>query len=102
VWEVGAGKPPARLRGHRSGVEALAFNPDGSRLVALSRYGDGQEAKLWDLTTNQELLTLTAGRPLAADFRLPMHFDGKRLLLPAWDESLPVMRVFDGTPARRP
>jgi WD40 repeat protein len=47
VWKVFAGKARFPEKGHRSGVQALAFSPDGRRVVSV----DGaQRAMEWDLT----------------------------------------------------
>jgi len=44
------------LHGHLNGAFGLAFSPDGQRLVSTS--GGRESAKLWDVPTRQELLTL--------------------------------------------
>lgn len=44
------------LYGHLNGVFAIAFSPDGKRLISAS--GGREAVMLWDLGTRQELLTL--------------------------------------------
>jgi WD40 repeat protein len=45
----------ATLAAHQQAARALAFSPDGSRLVS---GGDDGYVRVWDVTTRQELLTL--------------------------------------------
>ena len=47
-------EPP--LHGHLNPVYSVAFSPDGRRLISAS--GGRETAKLWDVGTRQELLTL--------------------------------------------
>jgi WD40 repeat protein len=66
VWDLKSGDPVLELRGHNREVTHVAFSPDGRRLVSTSgdlekgsvRPGD---ARLWDLATGRECLTLGAG-----------------------------------------
>jgi RNA polymerase sigma factor (sigma-70 family) len=46
VWNVGTEKAAWRFEGHRGAVKALAFSPDGQRLVSAS---DDSTALIWDL-----------------------------------------------------
>ncbi|MCX6928237.1 MAG: hypothetical protein NT154_34255, partial [Verrucomicrobia bacterium] len=46
----------APLHGHLNPVYSIAFSPDGRRLISAS--GGREVAKLWDVSTRQELLTL--------------------------------------------
>jgi len=49
------------LHGHLNAALALAFSPDGRRLISTS---SGRETvKLWDVGTRQELLTLIGSNP---------------------------------------
>jgi WD40 repeat protein len=47
----------ATLHGHLNSVFGLAFSPDGRRLISAS--GGREAVKLWDVSTRQELLTLS-------------------------------------------
>jgi WD40 repeat protein len=55
VWDVPSGKLLARLTGHVSGVNAVAFCKDDRRLATCSA---DKSVKIWDLITQQEILTL--------------------------------------------
>ena len=55
LWEVATGRPLHTLRGHGEVVTALAFSPDGRRLVSGSR---DRTVKLWDVEHGREVLTL--------------------------------------------
>jgi hypothetical protein len=44
------------LKGHASGVDLVAFSPDGSRIASASK---DQTLRVWDAATGQEVRTLT-------------------------------------------
>jgi WD40 repeat protein len=83
LWHVPSGKLKADLTSHTSAVFGVAFSPDGRTLVTVG----GDAAKLWNVETGQELMTLAQtgsfslfssdGRILAfADGRFPAHTEG--------------------------
>jgi WD40 repeat protein/serine/threonine protein kinase len=58
LFDAATLKEIGTLRNFRQGVHGIGFSADGKRLVTCS---DGQEAiKLWDVQSQQELLTLSA------------------------------------------
>lgn len=86
--EAGSGaraEPLLTLSGHREGVKALAFSPDGRRVVALGNSPEGGEARVWDSATGQQLLTITGSRDEFLD-GLAFSPDGKTLAL-GWSVS---------------
>jgi WD40 repeat protein/serine/threonine protein kinase len=79
------------LHGHLNGAHSVAFSPDGRRLISAS--GGREAIKLWDVSTLQELLTLSGtGSTLEA---ARWSADGDVILLgaswqawraPSWEE----------------
>jgi WD40 repeat protein len=55
VWDAGAGRLLTTLKGHAAPVDALAFSPDGSRIVSGSR---DKTIRVWDAATYDPLLVL--------------------------------------------
>jgi WD40 repeat protein/Tfp pilus assembly protein PilF len=51
LWDLPAGRERSLLRGHASGVTALAFSPDGQSLATSSW---DRTVRLWDVTTAAE------------------------------------------------
>jgi WD40 repeat protein len=60
IWDWEARRRLITLNGHSSGITALAFAPDGSRLVSGDTAGI---VKLWDVATGQERASLRACEP---------------------------------------
>lgn len=81
IWNLSTGTVHQRLKGHASTVSALAFSPDGKRLVSATQPGlvPHGEIKLWDTSTGSELLTIKARSTLGASGLLRFSNDGYRL-----------------------
>jgi WD40 repeat protein/serine/threonine protein kinase len=71
--EAATGRTVAVLRGHRGGVLALAFAPDGQTLAS---GGDDALALVWDVASAAPRLTLRCGGPVGG---VTFSADGKRL-----------------------
>ncbi|MEN8894000.1 c-type cytochrome [Planktotalea arctica] len=56
LWPVGAGEP-VFLKGHRQGVNDIAFSADGTRLYSVSVDGT---IRIWDTATGDEVQKLTS------------------------------------------
>jgi WD40 repeat protein len=61
MWDLKTGRTALTLRGHPRAVCAVAFSPDGRRLVSA---GADPWLRMWEPTTGQEILNLE-----------PRHFD---------------------------
>ena len=53
VWEVTTGRLLLRYEGHKEGVDAVAWWPDGRLLVSASR---DKTVQVWEVTTGRLLL----------------------------------------------
>ncbi len=63
LFDAAKGELIDSLHGHQNKALAVAFSPDGRRLISSS--GGREAVKLWDVGTRQELLTLAGiGAPL--------------------------------------
>ena len=79
------------LHGHLNAALGIAFSPDGRRLI--SQTGGREAVKLWDVSTRQELLTLSGIGSTLYDSRWSP--DGEMILAgtpwqawraPSWEE----------------
>jgi WD40 repeat protein len=75
IWDLAdTSQPQFRLTGHNNVVHHLAFTADDGRLATASA---DSTAKVWDLTTGEELFTLSGHQ--ATVFRLAFSPDGRYL-----------------------
>ena len=76
VWDVRAGALTRTIQGLSDDVQALTFNPDGTRLLSVDVSGN---LKLWDFATGREVAgTTLTGLSVR---RIRFSRDGKRLAL---------------------
>jgi WD40 repeat protein len=81
------GEVRSRLSGHNTGVQALAFSPDGRTLATASL---DRSIKLWDWAEGKELTTLSAGVGFVKS--LAFSHDGVWLAFAGDDDSV---RIWD-------
>jgi WD40 repeat protein/tRNA A-37 threonylcarbamoyl transferase component Bud32 len=60
VWEVGSGTLIRNLKGHVSGIGALAFRHDGQRLATVGSEAEENMLKVWDFPSGKERFTSPA------------------------------------------
>ena len=114
VWDAATGKTLLTFPGHSSRFLNIAFSPNGRRIATATstgpRYGSGapetrpgNEVKLWDAATGDELMTLKDLDNSAS--HLSFSADGTRLYavgrigLFGRDEKIEI-RTWDATPRR--
>jgi WD40 repeat protein len=105
LFDFASGELKALLKGHNKVVKALAFSPDGRRLISGSR---DRTAILWEvsLVTAPGAAAKTVPAILNPMHRLKGHTDtiyaagftpdGARAVTGAWDNELRLWRVADG------
>jgi WD40 repeat protein len=75
LWEASTGKDVGGFEGHESYVHALAFSPDGKKLISGSM---DTTMRLWDVATRREISHWRAHT--ASVNSVAFMFDGKRAL----------------------
>ncbi len=90
LWDLESGKRKVLFKGHESGVRALAFSPDGGRILSaggveetLPGQAEDNSVRLWDRTTGKEIRRFEGHTSMV----LTVQFspDGKRILSGATD-----------------
>jgi WD40 repeat protein len=91
VWDAGSGKEFPALIGHAKKVRAVAFSPDGGRLVT---GGEDGAAKVWDLATGQIVFDLPGHEKAVT--AVAFSRDGRRIVTVGQEPAQPpVGRVWD-------
>jgi WD40 repeat protein len=84
--------------GHRYGVNALAFSPDGSRLLSVSHYCDKNAIILWDLKTGRKLKSFTA---LCSRYRfVSFTHGGKKFIVAGKHNDIAIIDIETGNKIR--
>jgi hypothetical protein len=93
VYDVAGGSDRRVLKGHAGDVAAVAFSPDGSRIVAQSSRG---EVRSWDAVTGQEIVPCADPPPpggqteaVSPDRRLQIRAAGDTVVVQRADDSRP-------------
>jgi WD40 repeat protein len=77
VWEVETGAVIHQLTGHKQGIAAAAFSPDGKTFASSS---PGGTVRIWHLTTGREMLSFALEEDLNT-WNLTFSNDGEILVL---------------------
>jgi tetratricopeptide (TPR) repeat protein len=83
VWDVSSGRELLTLAGHSFIVAAVAFSPDGRRIVSAAW---DRTLKVWEADTGHELLTLRGHNDAVA--AVAFSRDGRRIASASWDRTL--------------
>jgi WD40 repeat protein len=91
VWDLASGKELTCLRGHREAVTAVAFSPDGRRLLSGDLVGT---VRLWDVTAGKELARYRVYRCYPMTIHsLAFTSDGRRALCGGADKTVRVWNL---------
>ncbi len=88
LLDSGSGKTAMRFAGHKAGVHALAFSPDGRTLATA---GIDFCIKLWDVSTGKELIALPTGDTLVK--AIAFSRDGARIAFGAGKNMVRIWEV---------
>jgi WD40 repeat protein len=91
LWDATTGKNTANLKGHRGGIQSLAFTADGKTLASA---GEDGSIKLWDLATRKVRATLNGhARGVSS---VAFTADGKTLASAGGDQKVRLWDVGTG------
>lgn len=93
LFEFETGQPIQAFGGHRTGVEAIAFSPDGKHVASVGVRD--KEPVLWNLETYEEVRRFTGHTGNV--FALCFSSDGKQLLTGSEDKTARLWNVADGS-----
>jgi hypothetical protein len=103
VWDATSGQALHTLKGHRNGINAVAFSPDGRRIVTASGDRNGQvletergarTGRVWEAATGRELCVLQGySNSIRSAAFSP---DGERIVTGGWDKTAKVWNAANG------
>ncbi len=86
LWDVGTGRLRHALTGHTAGIRALAFSPNGDRVVSSARdFDERGEVTIWDAIRGKALGTLRGQRGVSG---LAVGGRGRLVALPGGDDTI--------------
>lgn len=89
LFDLGSGKPGAKLNGHAENVTAVAFSPDGSKVFTGSA---DKTVRIWTTADGKEQGKLETPQPVAA---LAVVGDGSKVATGGGDNTIRVWNVAD-------
>jgi WD40 repeat protein/serine/threonine protein kinase len=93
LWNIAQKGIVRTLAGHPSRITALAFSPDGKRLVSANADA-GATLKIWETDTGAELVSIPL--PDATEPRIAWSPDGKSIAIANGDLDKGTVRILDG------
>src|ERR1019366_185462 len=91
LWDIGTGTEVRRIAGHRGGMTAGVFTPDGKQVVTA---GGDKSIRIWDVATAREVKQIPDQAGTVRS--IAISGDGTRLIS-ADDNSLSVWDLATGT-----
>ncbi|WP_309715946.1 WD40 repeat domain-containing protein [Armatimonas sp.] len=85
LWDIETGRLIRVLKGHRGGLDSIAFSPDGERLASGST---DKTARVWQVKTGKTLQVLPGFQ--GSVFAVAFSPDGKRIAAGGYDGSVQV------------
>lgn len=98
LWDLTTGREVVTFSGHSQPIRSVAFSPDGRRIVTgtgpttdISSGGEDNTAKMWDVASGRELLTLK--QQPGAVLSVAFSPEGNRILTGTWNQMAEVWEV---------
>jgi WD40 repeat protein len=90
IWDVAARRRIVALTGHRGNIRAIAYSPNGRRLITAST---DQTIRIWDANSGREVIVLHRSPVLTT--AVAFGPDGNKIAAAGEDGTL---RLWDATP----
>ena len=90
-WDIKNSKVSKTVKGHGDVIEAIAFSPDGNKLITA---GKDQTAIIWDVKTGKALQTLKGHKGIIHD--VAFNKDGSKVATASADKTVKIWNVADG------
>jgi eukaryotic-like serine/threonine-protein kinase len=95
MWDTATGEVRAAWKGHSRSVEAVAFSPDGTRVVSSGAYSDNSVG-LWDAATGRSIAVMAGHRNYVSD--VAFSPDGSQIVSASWDQTARLWDAATGRP----
>lgn len=82
LWDAATGECVGTLPGHKQGVWAVAFSPDGKTMITGA---EGGSVRLWDAAAGTELRALASSEDAVPASAITFSPDGTKVLTGSWE-----------------